>query len=279
MKKIRVSSWLLILFLLSMVVSGCSGSGGPVSEESAVHAAEPDSMTSGAALTGEADHETKSDIISWFTADINADGQEELLMITTDDSAAVLTLETGERYGSYIDIWREFEMSNEIPVPVGEPDHRFDLSDIKPFRIQAGDINGDGVAEIAVSVYKTAEFHPVPAKRPFFYDLADGELEPVWLGSRLSRPYADYILFDMDDDDIEEIVSIEYTESGNQVLAVYDWKGFGFEVKAVSEEMEEGVIFLNHKNSRADEVYVEIARETHQLRLEEGEIIRCIKDY
>lgn len=32
------------------------------------------------------------------------------------------------------------------------------------------------------------------AKRPFFYDLVEGNLIPVWLGSRLSRPFDDYIL-------------------------------------------------------------------------------------
>jgi len=223
--------------------------------------------------------ESQSDIISWFTADINDDEKKELLMITKDSSSAVMTLATGERYGTGLKIYSKFAILNDTPVPQGEPDYQFDLTEIKPLDIQAGDINGDGIAEIAVCVYKTAEFHPVPAKRPFFYDLKEGRLEPIWLGSRLSRPFADCILFDVDHDDIEEIISIEFTENGNKVLTVYDWKGFGFEVKAISNEIEGTVNFLNNTNSRADVVLVEIAGESHQLYLEEGEVIKCIKDY
>ena len=66
-----------------------------------------------------------------------------------------------------------------------------------PLKVLAGDIDGDGRVEIGVCVYKTAKFHPVPAKRPFFYALQDGRLQPVWLGSRLAWPFADYRLFDL----------------------------------------------------------------------------------
>jgi hypothetical protein len=78
--------------------------------------------------------------------------------------------------------------------------YRIDLAGIRPMKVQLGDINGDGVCEISVCVYKTTTFHPVLAKRPFFFDLVDGNLIPVWLGSRLSRPFDDYILYDIDGD-------------------------------------------------------------------------------
>lgn len=267
---------LLMLFLIFVMDSGCAA----FTREKM-----PDITTDTRRITSETEMETEtasnqeSGIISWFTADINADAKDELLIITRDSTAAAMTLDTGEEYGTYIEIYSEYVIRNDTPLPQGEPDYQFDLSEIKPLYIQAGDINGDGTAELAVCVYKTAEFHPVPAKRPFFYDLTDGGLEPVWLGSRLARPFADYILFDVDDDGIEEIISIEFTENGNQVLAVYDWKGFGFEVKAISDEIDGTVTFLNNKSSRADVVLVEIAGEPHQLCLEEGEVIRCIKDY
>jgi len=263
-----------MLFLIPVLISGCTDS-----PERNI----PERPAAASETTAETDNRTdgdlQSDIISWFTADIDEDENAELLLIRTDDPEADLTLDTGERYGTYVEIYSDFDFQNDIPVPQGDPDHQFDLSEIKPLYIQAGDINGDGITEIAVCVYKTAEFHPVPAKRPFFYDLLDGGLEPVWLGSRLARPFADYTLFDMDDDGIDEIISIEFTEDGNQVLAIYDWKGFGFEVKAVSEEMEGSLKFLNNKNNIADKVLVEIAGETHQVCLEEGEVIRCIKEY
>lgn len=254
MKTIRAIRWIPVLFVILGLLLGCSDS------------------TDGTGL------DDSSDIISWFTADINNDGKEELLLITRNSTDAGMTLDTGEQYGRYIEIHSQYSIRNNTAVPQGEPEHRFDLSEIKPLYIQAGDIDGDGTAEIAVCVYKTAEFHPVPAKRPFFYDLQEGQLEPVWLGSRLARPFADYILYDADQDDIAEIISIEYTESGNKVLTIYDWKGFGFEVKAQTDEIEDTVTFLNNANNRSDVVLVEIGGDSYQLYLEEGEVIKWIKE-
>ena len=263
MKAVKGIKWIPVLFLMPALLAGCVASGDETM---------PDSLVQ----TGS---EQQPDIISWFTADISYDGKEELLLITKDSSDGAMSLDSGEPYGRYIDIYSEYDIQNNIPKPQGEPLYRFDLTDIKPLYIQAGDIDGDGTVEIAVCVYKTAEFHPVPAKRPFFYDLQDGQLEPVWLGSRLSRPFADYILFDVDRDDIAEIISIEYTENGNKVLAVYDWKGFGFEVKTQTGEIEDTVTFLKHTNDRSDMILVEIGGESHQLCLDEGEVIRCIKEH
>lgn len=224
-----------------------------------------------AAITAAVDHTAETNIISWFVADMDNDSLEELLVVVGNDPNMVL--DTGEAYGDQIKIYSDFEITDHKPVVKGEPDLSFDLSDIKPMKIQAGDINGDGVVEIAVCVYKTTKFHPVPAKRPFFYDLADGGLEPVWLGSRLSRPFDQYILHDMDGDGADEIISIERTEQGDILFAAYDWKGFGFEVTAVSDEVKEEAFFSNHINHKEKNISVTIAGESYMLRLENETLI------
>ena len=210
---------------------------------------------------------TDTDIVSWFTADIDHDSNEELLVITDGGGDEELRLDTGERYGSFVKIYSDYELANQAPIPKGEPDYIFDLSEIKPLKVQAGDINGDGEMELAVCVYKTTKFHPVLAKRPFFYGMKEGKLEPVWLGSRLARPFDDYILADVDHDDIDEIVSIEFLEDGGQVFAVYDWKGFGFEVKAVTEKLAGQAAFLNHLHGKQGDIAVEVDGERYQLSL------------
>lgn len=208
----------------------------------------------------------KTDIISWFEAD------DRLYVISKSRIDANMRLDTGEEYGNYIKIYSDYKILNGEPAIDSEPDFQSDLSELKPFKIQVGDIDGDGVKEIAVCVYKTAKFHPVPAKRPFFYRLNEGELEDVWLGSRLARPFDDFILFDIDQDDIDEIISIEVLENGNKVIAIYDWKGFGFEVKTVSDELEEAVVFLNNLSNRDTNILVEIAKNQYQVVLEEDQI-------
>lgn len=214
----------------------------------------------------------KRDIVSWFVADIDRDSMDELLVIMNGDGEGETRLDTGERYGSYVRVYSDYEMMNEEPVPGSEADYEFDLSEIKPLKVMAGDINGDGEMELAVCVYKTTKFHPVLAKRPFFYGINEGELESVWLGSRLARPFADYVLSDVDYDGIDEIVSIEFMEDGGQVLAVYDWKGFGFEVKAVTEKLEGNASFLNNIHEKCDEILVEIGGLNYRLTFADSAI-------
>lgn len=216
--------------------------------------------------------EAESDFVSWFLADIDGDLKEELLVIMDSGEEGERRLDTGERYGCTVRIYSDYELIKEEPVPEGEPEEAFDLSEIKPLKVLAGDINGDGETELAVCVYKTTKFHPVLAKRPFFYKIREGELEPVWLGSRLARPFADYILSDVDHDAIDEIVSIEYLEDGGQVFAIYDWKGFGFEVKAVTEKLEGTASFLDNINRKQDGILVEIEGESCRLTLDGGRI-------
>lgn len=245
--RIRSFLFLIVLLLAGIVAVGKSRAGG----------AEPD-------------------LVSWFLADIDGDLKEELLVIMDSGEEGTLRLDTGERYGHTVRIYSDYEMINEEPVLKGDPEEVFDLSEIKPMKVLAGDINGDGEAELAVCVYKTTKFHPVMAKRPFFYKAEAGELEPVWLGSRLARPFADYILSDVDHDAVDEIVSIEFLEDGGQVFAVYDWKGFGFEVKAVSGKLAGTACFLNHIHGKQDGILAEVGGESYRLRLD-GDTIKLEK--
>lgn len=219
----------------------------------------------------------KTEVVSWYTADIDGDGREELLVITKRNPDVVMTLETGEEYGDFLKIFSDYDIVKNSPVWTADPDYQFDLSEIRPHKVQAGDVDGDGIQEIAVCVYKTAEFHPVPARRPFFYRLADGELESMWLGSRLARPFTDYILYDADDDGIDEIISIEYLENKNKVIAVYDWKGFGFEVNHLSDELEGTVSFIGGTGDRPEKLLVTIDQITCRLVLD-GDRVELIRN-
>lgn len=106
---------------------------------------------------------------------------------------------------------------------------RYDMKHLKPWKVQTCDIDGDGRKEISLGVFKTARYHPVEAKRPFLYEWSCEGIYPKWLGSRLSRPFKDYIFADIDSDGKDELVSTEILKEGGMVVNSYDWKGFGFE--------------------------------------------------
>lgn len=116
---------------------------------------------------------------------------------------------------------------------------RFDLSAMMPWKVQAADIDGDGEWELSIGVYTAARSDPEMNKRPFIFRLTDKGLHPVWLGTRLSKPFEDYVFTDLDGDGRDELLAIEYLVDGRKVLNLYGWKGFGFEGLFQSQGFED----------------------------------------
>lgn len=137
------------------------------------------------------------------------------------DFLVVLTGEDGQRYLKDLIIYDTGNGKREV--------FRKDISHLNPWKLMVGDVDGDGKDEISIGVYKESPLHPVMAKRPFFYNFDGEDLVPKWRGSRLSRPFEDFHLFDIDNDQVMEVIGEEYLEDGRQVLNTYKWREFGFE--------------------------------------------------
>ena len=115
---------------------------------------------------------------------------------------------------------------------------RWDASALKPWKLMTGDVDGNGIDDIAIGVYKESPLHQVMAKRPFIYSFDGKAISPLWRGSRLSRPFEDFILYDLDGDGICEIISSEYLEDRGMVINSYKWRGFGFEGYLQSDDVQ-----------------------------------------
>ncbi|MCR5453998.1 MAG: nuclear receptor-binding factor 2 [Bacteroidales bacterium] len=88
-----------------------------------------------------------------------------------------------------------------------------------------GDVNGDGLPEIAVGVTKKTRYWRSEDKRLFIFKLYQGQLiRPLWLGSRLGCPI---VTFRIERDSVPaRIVSTE--QCGDSIKQVmYRIKGFG----------------------------------------------------
>lgn len=166
-------------------------------------------------------------IVSDCISDIDGDGTDEILLITG---------EAGQEYGS--DFWILRLGMSDGSVGVSDTD-RISLKAYNPWKVQTCDVDGDGVTEVSFGVYKTSRFHPVMAKRPFIYDLHENGISPKWRGSRLSRPFDDYIFSDINSDGADEIISIEHLADGRKAVNSYAWKNFGFESIGESEAFDD----------------------------------------
>jgi hypothetical protein len=116
------------------------------------------------------------------------------------------------------------------------------LKNLNPWKIQTCDVDGDGKKEISIGMYKTTPFDPVMAKRPFIYQWTQNKITPKWLGSRLSKPFQDYIFADINQDGKDELISIELLQNSHKIVTAYAWKEFGFEAIGNSDE------FIDIKN-------------------------------
>lgn len=143
----------------------------------------------------------------------------------------------------------------------------FNVSILNPKDFMIGEVNGDGVPDLLMLVYKTSRLHPVYAWRPFFYQVSEGTLKPLWRGSRLSSPFTEIVLCDTDGDEKDELIAVEYNRYCRKYLRAYQWNGFGFTGIASGKDyleirnlrIQEGVLsaeFMEEK-TQTGEAYIQ----------------------
>ncbi len=191
-------------------------------------------------------------ILSSSIADLDQDDRDEIILLVSKDVSSPAGEDTGSasndigRYGEDLVVLSVDKDSDEINETISTGSNLIfkeiytnHCKELNPWKVQTSDVDGDGMTEIALAVYKTSPFHPVMAKRPFLYDWINGGIFPKWRGSRLSRPFDDYVFADMDTNGKDELVSVEHLADGGKVLSCYCWKTFGFEKIAESEGFED----------------------------------------
>ena len=131
---------------------------------------------------------------AWFMA-VNSLAQNFTLERQTD-SLYVLTLTTD----SLRHQWR-------LPYPV--------------YRMETGDVDGNGTIEALVGVIKSTRFYPEMGRRLFIFKNYEGLVRPMWLGSKLGGTLQDFHLRN------GCVRSLETNAKGEYTVAEYRWSGFG----------------------------------------------------
>ncbi len=99
---------------------------------------------------------------------------------------------------------------------------------LKPWKMITGDVDGDGKLDILFGVHKSTRFMPFDHNCLFIWGFDGKQATKKWLGSSLSKPFSDFLAFDIDGDGEDELIALEQKQSGKKCIVVYSWIGFGF---------------------------------------------------
>lgn len=158
------------------------------------------------------------------------------------------------------------DTGERLYIKTGESEFEIEMAEIKPWRVDFCNVDG-GEIELALGVYKESPLHEVEMKRLFFYNLREDRIKPKYRMSRLTYPFDDYILTDIDRDGRDEIIAIEVTEEGGHMLGGYRWTNFAFERSYSGEEIDrEGEIRV--ENNRLIQFEQEISLRLDGTRIE-----------
>lgn len=87
----------------------------------------------------------------------------------------------------------------------------------------------DGEPCFVAATYKSTMFAPFEHNCMFVFRWNAGNVEPRWLGSRLSRPYVDATHTDIRADGNTRMIAVEVTRDKGHGLSLYHAIGFGYE--------------------------------------------------
>ena len=181
------------------------------------------------------------EIIDMKVYDIDNDGNDELIVIDSANENLILL---------------EIAVTNSrLSV---EEIYRMDFSEINPWMVEAGDVDGDGIVEIFIGVNKRTEFYEDVRNRPFFYSWNGDELQKKWTGSYFSeKELIDIKLADLFGSGRYETIALERNKEGKYSVSIYSWLGFGFIKTVSSREYESfgGIVIFEEADGKK---YVEI---------------------
>lgn len=109
-----------------------------------------------------------------------------------------------------------------------------DFKDLKPWKIEIGDIDGDGQKEILTAVRKTTHFDPEEKNRMFIFNYENNKLVKKWTGSQLAGVWNDFYVGDLLPIPGDELIFIEQTEEDKEKISIHYWFDFGFVMLAES---------------------------------------------
>lgn len=118
--------------------------------------------------------------------------------------------------------------------------YRKDFSSVKPWNVDACDVDGDGWGEVFIGVFKDTRYFKEVRRRPFFYTWDGKALRKKWEGSAFSSRYLIDITFgDYFNMGRDLAAVLEKDGEGKCYVSIYISADFGFTKVTESEPMED----------------------------------------
>lgn len=99
--------------------------------------------------------------------------------------------------------------------------------------VQIADINNDGNIDVIVEVTKEVNFDPSPKKRLQIYTFRNGNLEPLWLGTKFIYDLESFRV--IQENGTNYLTTLEKDDHGVRYKMKYEWDEFGFGLESLNK--------------------------------------------
>ncbi|MBH1940818.1 hypothetical protein I5677_07950 [Mobilitalea sibirica] len=159
---------------------------------------------------------------------------------------------------------------------VWERSYENDFKDLKPWKIETADIDGNNDIEIMIAVRKTTVLDKTKKNRMFIFQYRNQKLIKKWTGSQIAANWRDFYVEDLVSAPGKELIFIERVAEGSERIRIYQWFDFGFFQLAESEiyngikELEiirDNVLKITHMVGEKEETILLSAKKGQLLEL------------
>ncbi|MCR8657997.1 hypothetical protein [Paenibacillus endoradicis] len=109
------------------------------------------------------------------------------------------------------------------------------FQELKPWKLELGDIDGDQKKEILIAVHKTTHFDEQDRNRLFIFNFDGEKLYKKWTGSKIAGDWSNFFVGNLLSIPGDELIFIQQLDNQVEKLSIYYWLDFGFVQLAESE--------------------------------------------